>query len=77
MEESKETKAEETLGMKDTVEAEVGKGGAEKKNLAAAAKRNKAIALAHDKYVKANEAARIAYVTAKKKAIREFEDATK
>ncbi|GAI76122.1 unnamed protein product, partial [marine sediment metagenome] len=30
-----------------------------------------------DKYVQANEAARIAYVTAKEQANREFEEATK
>lgn len=73
MEESKEVKEEE-LGLKDQVETEVGKGGAGKKNLAAAAKRDKAIALAHDKYVKATEAARIAYVTAKEEATQVFEE---
>ena len=72
-----EEQREETLGMKDTVEAEVGKGEAGKKNLAAAAKRDKALAQAHDTYVKATEAARIAYVTAKEQANREFEEATK
>ncbi|GAJ19081.1 unnamed protein product [marine sediment metagenome] len=76
MEESKEVKAEE-LGLEDTVEAEVGKGKAGSKNLAAAAKRDKALAQAHDKYVKATEAARIAYVTAKEQANREFEEAIK
>ena len=76
MEESKEVKAEE-LGMKDTVEAEVGKGGVKGKNLAAAAKRDKAIADAHDTHVQDTEAARIAYVTAKEQANREFEEATK
>ncbi|MBA7710134.1 hypothetical protein ES703_119066 [subsurface metagenome] len=72
-----ETQREEPLGMKDTVEAEVGKGEAGKKNLAAAAKRDKSISDAHDKYVQDTEAARIAYVTAKEKANREFEEATK
>jgi len=76
VEESKEVKAEE-LGLKDTVEAEVGKGRAGSKNLAAAAKRDKAIADAHDKYVHDTEAARIAYVTAKEQANREFEEATR
>ncbi|GAI89769.1 unnamed protein product [marine sediment metagenome] len=71
-----EMQREETLGMKDTVEAEVGKGGVERKKIVAA-KRDKAIALAHDKYVQANEAARIAYVTAKEEANREFEEAAK
>lgn len=75
MEESKEVKAEE-LGLKDTVAAEVGKGGA-KKNVTAAAKREKAIADAHDKYVAATETARIAYVTAKEQANKEFAEATK
>ena len=77
MEESKEVKPEETLGLKDTVEAEVGKGGIGKKNVTAAAKRDKDIAQAHDKYVQDTEAARIAYVTAKEQANREFEEATK
>lgn len=72
-----EEQREEELGLKDTVEAEVGKGKAGSKNLAAAAKRDKAIALAHDKYVKATEAARIAYVTAKEQANREFEEASR
>ena len=71
-----EEQREETLGLKDTVEAEVGKSG-EKKNAVAAAKRDKAIADAHDKYVQDTEAARIAYVTAKEQANREFEEATK
>ncbi len=71
-----EKQAEEPLGLKDTVEAEVGKGG-KKKNLAAAAKRDKALAQAHDKYVQDTEAARIAYVSAKEQANREFEEATK
>lgn len=72
-----EEQREETLGMKDTVEAEVVKGGVKGKNKEPAAKRDKAIARAHDKYVKANEAARVAYVTAKEQAKREFEEATK
>lgn len=75
MEESKETKTEE-LGLKDTVEAKVGKGGVVK-DTTAAAKRDKAIADAHDKYVQDTEAARIAYVTAKEQANKEFEEATK
>lgn len=70
-----EEQREETLGLKDTVEAEVGKGGVV--NITAAAERNKAIALAHDKYVQATEAARIAYVNAKKQANKEFDEATK
>ncbi|MBA7694635.1 hypothetical protein ES703_103248 [subsurface metagenome] len=70
-----EEQPEETLGMKDTVKAEVRKGGVKKD--VTAAKRDKAIADAHDKYVKANEAARIAYVTAKEKATREFEEASR
>lgn len=72
-----EEQREETLGMKDKVETEVGKGKAGSKNLTAAAKRDKAISDAHDKYVQATEAARIAYVTAKEQANREFEEATK
>ena len=75
MEESKEVKEEE-LGLKDTVEAEVGKGGV-KKDTAAAAKRDKAIADAHDKYVQATEAGRREYVEAKERINREFEEATK
>lgn len=77
MEESKEIKAEEALGMKDTVKAKVGKGEAGKKDATAAEVRDKTIALAHDKYVKATEAARIEYVTAKVEANRKFEEATK
>ncbi len=76
MEESKEVKAEE-LGLKDTVEAKVGKGEAGKKDVTAAEKRDKAISEAHDKYAAANEAARIAYVTAKEEANKEFEEAVK
>ena len=72
-----ETQREETLGMKDTVEAEAGKGGEKKKNLAAAAKRDKALAKAHDKYVQTTEAARKEYVEAKERIYREFEEATK
>ena len=71
-----EMEKKEELGLKDTVEAEVGKGGA-KKNVTAAAERDKAISEAHDKYVKDTEAARIAYVTAKEEANRKFEEATK
>ena len=71
-----EKQAEEPLGMKDTVEAEAGKGGV-KKNLVAAAKRDKALAIAHDKYVQATEAARKEYVEAKERIYREFEEATK
>jgi len=67
----------EELGLSDTVEAEVGKGGVGKKNKELAAKRDKAISEAHDKYVQDTEAARIAYVTAKEQANREFEEATK
>ncbi|MBA7521248.1 hypothetical protein ES705_13353 [subsurface metagenome] len=76
MEESKEVKEEE-LGLKDTVEAEVGKGGAKGNDVTAAEERDKAIALAHDIYVAANEAARIEYVTAKEEATKEFEEAIK
>jgi len=78
VEESKEVKKEE-LGLKDTVGAEVGKGEGEarKKNLAAAAKRDKALVEAHDKYVQATEAARKEYVEAKQRIYREFEEATK
>lgn len=72
-----EEQREETLGMKDTVETEVGKGKAGKKNVTAAAERDKAIADAHNKYVQDIEAARIAYVTAKEQANKEFEEATK
>ena len=61
-----EKQAEEPLGLKDTVEAKVGKGEA-KKNVTAAAGRDKALAEAHAKYVKATEAARIEYVEAKKR----------
>ena len=71
-----EKQAEEPLGMKDTVEAEAGKGGV-KKNLVAAAKRDKALAIAHDKYVQTTEAARKEYVEAKERIYQEFEEATK
>lgn len=64
------------MGLGDTVGAEVTKGGVERKNLAAA-KRDKALAEAHDKYVQATEAARKEYVEAKEKANREFEEAAK
>lgn len=61
-----EIQGEENLGLKDTVKAEVGKGGV-KKDVTAAAKRDKALAMAqaHDKYVAAIEAARKEYVEAK------------
>lgn len=71
-----ETRREEPLGLGDTVEAKVGKGKVESKSMAAA-KRDKAIALAHDKYVQATEAARKEYVEAKERANREFEEAAK
>ncbi len=72
-----EMEKKEELGMKDTISTEVKKGKAGSKNLAAAAKRDKAISDAHDEYVAANKAARIAYVTAKEKANQEFEETTK
>ena len=72
-----EEKREEVLGMKDTVETKVGKGGAGGNDITAAEVRDKAISEAHDKYVAANEAARIAYVAAKEEATRVFEEATK
>jgi hypothetical protein len=68
---------EENLDIKGTVSAEVKTGGTQTKDLAAAAKRDKALALAHDKYVSAIEAARKEYVKDKERIIREFEEATK
>ncbi|GAI95794.1 unnamed protein product [marine sediment metagenome] len=72
-----EEQREETLGMKDTVEAEVTKGGVKGKYVAAAVERDKAIALAHDKYAQATEAARKEYVEAKERINREFEEKLK
>lgn len=72
-----EMEKKEEMGLKDTVETEVKKGKAGSKNLAAAAKRGKAISDAHDKYVQDTEAARVAYVNAKKQANQEFEEATR
>ncbi len=66
----------EEAGLKDTVEAKVGKGKVESKSMAAA-KRDKALTEAHDKYVQATEVARKEYVEAKERANREFEEATK
>jgi len=56
----------EKAGLKDTVELEVKKGEAESKRMTAA-ERDKAMALAHDKYVQAIEVARKEYVEAKKR----------
>lgn len=71
-----ETQREEPLGLGDTVETEVGEGEV-KKNVAAAVERDKAIALAHDKYAQATEAARKEYVEAKERINREFEEKLK
>ena len=74
---AKEEEKKDELGLKDTVEAKVGEGESKKKNLEAAAERDKSLALAHDRYIKATEAARKEYVEAKEQANREFEEATK
>jgi hypothetical protein len=73
----KEEQKKEELGLKDTVSGEVKEGGVQKKNLAAVEKRDKALALAHDKYVATVEAARKEYVREKERINREFEEATR
>jgi hypothetical protein len=68
----------EEAGLKDTVGLEVTKGGekitADERKKAAVAERDKALALAHDKYVEATEAARKEYVEAKNRINREFDE---